>query len=129
MHKESIYDQFAYSPERVDHLFVWLINNPDGIVLVDGDPVCGLVAGLVQDMWHSEGKEAFNLPLYVLPENRGGRYAVRLVNEYKRRSVELGANPEAINWVNNSGIDVEKTNDFIGRMGFAPIGGYFRMLH
>jgi len=129
MHEESINSIFNRDMEKVAHFLKWLMSTDGGIILVDGDPICGVVIGMVQEMWFGYDKEAFNLPLYVLPEHRGGPYAVRLVSGYKRKALELGAHPDAINWINNSGITAEKTNEFIGRMGFSPIGGYFRMLH
>lgn len=125
MHREARVSVFDLDLNKLTNFLHWLITEPSGIALVDGEPICGVVLGVVQEMWFGKDKEAFNLPLYVLAEHRGGPYATRLVEGYKKRAIELGAHPAAVTWVNNSGIAVEQTNRFISRMGFLPVGEYF----
>jgi len=129
MHAEAHVRVFDFSAAKLASFLQWLLEAPGGIALVAGDPIHGVCLGMVQEMWFGADKEAFNLPLYVLPEHRGGSSAVRLIEGYKKRASELGAHPDAINWVNNSGIAIDKTNRFIGKMGFIPLGGYFKAAH
>jgi GNAT superfamily N-acetyltransferase len=125
MQRESRMSVFKRDDEKTKQFLKWIVTNPAGIVLVDGEPVHAVLMGFVQEIWFSKDKEAFNLPFYVLPEHRKGPSAVRLLVAYKKRAIELGAHPAAVTWVNNSGITVAQTNKFIGRMGFSPVGEYF----
>ena len=123
MPAEARVREFDLDLSKLDRFIRWLIASPAGIVLVSGDPICAVLMGVVQEMWFGRDKEAFNLPLYVLPENRGGPHAVRLVAAYKERAAALGA--KDIQLCITSGIAPEKTNGLVQRLGFTPIGGYF----
>lgn len=125
MHEEARVKCFNFSIGKLAVFVRSLILDADGIVLVSGNPICGVLLGVVKPMWFGDDKEAFNLPFYVLPFHRGGPHAVRLIEAYKQRARELGA--KDITLCINSGIAPDKVNGLVQRLGFTPIGGNFAL--
>lgn len=62
--------------------------------------------------------------LYVRPENRGTRAAAALVKEFDRWGDIVGAREKILGVAN--GQDTDRKAAFFGRLGFQPVGGYFK---
>ncbi len=88
IHQESRFRFFDYSEKKI----LKLLENPNvysAFSMVDS-AVVGFFLGIVQPIWFSEQKVGFDLSLYILPEYRGGTYAVRLIKEFEKFCVEQG---------------------------------------
>lgn len=120
MHEESRLARFPRDEGKVSQFVIDLLMNPDGIVLVTGEPICGVFLGVAQELWFSRAKTAFEVIFYVLPEHRGGRHAVKLINGYKARARELGA--QEIKISEEAGINPDLVERFYSKMGFSKLG-------
>lgn len=123
MHAESRYSAFQINTEKGAQFFHAMIDDPNAIVLVDGEPLCAMFVGYVQPFWWGDELESFDIILYVLPERRGGAYAARLVTTYAKEAQKRGVSDMKIG--QTTGLDSERTGLFFQRMGFAPIGSSF----
>lgn len=110
MHAESPrYSKLALSLTKMLNLFVFLMDNPDGLLIVaerDG-AVIGGVAGMVAQHWFSEELIAQEYAVFLLPEHRGGMAAARLVKEFIAWGQSKGA--KMIQLGISTGVHVEET--------------------
>ncbi len=94
MHRESPrFSRLGFSPEKVLNLYVTLIDQPQGLLLVaerDG-LVVGGVAAFVSEHWFSDDLVANEFAVFLLPEHRGGMTAARLVRGYIEWAQAQGA--------------------------------------
>lgn len=116
MHQESRYRSFNFDGDKIAKTFKSLIQSPQGLVLVAGDPIYGFFVGYVCHMWFGMDLEANDLVLYLLPEKRLGSCAARMVSTYKEWAKGLGAKDIKIGV--STGIQQERTELFFERMGF-----------
>ena len=94
------------------------------VAVAEEDGLVGMITAVAGPYaFSSEIRSASDL-LYVSPEYRGGRTAMRLVQKYKDWSDEIGAVTSIMGI--STGVTPEKTGRFFEFMGFSPIGMMYR---
>lgn len=87
------------------------------------------LVGFLQAGWfthlHRTGLFTVQQVLYVSPENRGTRAAVKLTKELIRWSAQLGA--DHIEGGNDNGFNSERTAGFLSHFGFEKVGYAMRL--
>src|SRR3990172_1927449 len=91
-----------------------------GIVLIDEGVMIGMVIGLVTEHFFADMIYAANLVLYVVPEKRGGRGAVKLIRHFERECIARGANEILIGSTSN--VQPARTMELYHALGYQPIG-------
>ena len=125
MHAESRFREFKFDGDKVTRFLSAMMGNSSMILLVDGEPVHGMLIAYVQPFWWGSDLESFDLVLYVTPEARGKSSAIRLVNEYKRIARKMGVSDPRIS--TGTGIETERTGKLFERLGFKGAGLMFSL--
>ncbi|ARB11249.1 hypothetical protein [Marinomonas phage CPP1m] len=89
-----------------------------------GKEPIGLLWGHMSKLPWSETPLAFDSILYVLPENRGSRAGLLLMEAWEDWAKEKGAAAVQISIA--SGIKEEATKRFFGKLGYSYIGSQYR---
>lgn len=118
MHDESPrYAKSEYKPEKLvalaDHV---LGGNGIAFVVEIGGELVGMMVGLVTEHFFSDVRIGTDLALYIEPEHRGGRHAVRLVRAFEARAKELGASEIELGV--STGYHAERTADLYEALGY-----------
>lgn len=133
-HAMTRFASYTYNPERVAqqlHAVIGIGQNKNGthcfFVAEDsqGQPVGGII-GCVEQHFFSDRFVASVIHYDVLPEKRMGGAGLRLLAAFRkwaenRGAVELSAGV-------NSGVELEKMNRFLQRLGFLQTGGNYSLL-
>ena len=127
MHKESRFKTFSYSPEKVYSLIQWLINDPDGILLVakDDDKIIGGFIGGVSETYYGFDKYSFDCAIFVLPDRRKSKAGYLLIKEYIKQAKSRNVKEIRIGTTTN--IDPYAFDSFIKKMGFECVGYNYKM--
>lgn len=122
MHKESIYAGYEYNKEKVSNLISWLIDSPKGIVFVSEQDgvIQGGFMGSIDEHWFGTEPVANDYALFLAPEHRKGRLAVRLISEYIQQAKAKGA--VQIMLANSTGVQIEGVARLYEAMGFEKRG-------
>lgn len=129
MQQEGDYNVVPFDIEQAANSIVHMvINNPRGYGLLaytdDGEPV-GMISGSITPYFFSRGYVASDFVWYVLPEHRGSRTAVRLLQKFKDWAEENGASQLYMGVTTN--ISAERTGKLLGKLGFEHVGGNYRV--
>jgi len=126
-HAESEYRLINYDREKATSLCRRALvgNGVVCLVCCRDEAILGVLVAEAYEPYFSHERVASDLFVYVLPEHRGGRAFVLLVWSYigwaKRISAKL------IFLRTSTGIKPKQTSDLYRRLGFAEIGGIYRM--
>lgn len=122
MHAESRFRTRPLSESRTADLIASLIQSPDGIVLVadDAGQLVGGLVGVVCDHWFTECRVAYEYAVFVTPDSRGGRLAVRIVQAFQREAKARGASIADMGIT--TGVHAERTGRLYQYQGFEHIG-------
>lgn len=123
MHAESRYSRFPALLSKVEGFLHSVIADRRAIVLVSGDPLCGMFIGWVDEFWWGPALESCDLLLYVKKESRGGLHAVRLIKGYLEVAEQMGVSDIKVGA--STGISPERTYRFFERMGFQEFARSF----
>lgn len=121
------YSQRPMDIYKVRKHFAALIDGAGCLFLVskdDGTIVGGFAGGIVTE-WQSNSRMAHDWCMFVLPEYRGSRAAVLLLDAFLFWAKSMGAN-----WVQcgtATGIDCERTVKFYEHFGFTKTGTFLEM--
>lgn len=116
------FSRLGYSASKVWNLFSHLIANDDATVIVaeaDG-VIVGMLMGYVSEQFFSHVLSASELVVYVTPECRGGRAALRMIQAFEMWAFERGA--KEIQLGVSTEVDASRTSAFYERMGYAASG-------
>lgn len=119
------YARMPYAPHKVEQFASNLIQSDDGFVHVSiyGNQIVGIMAGMVTEHWMSEAKIATELTVYMLPEHRGARDALRMIKAFIAWAPTRGAITTNLGIC--SDLNVERTAAFYERIGLRPYGLVF----
>lgn len=119
------YARMPYAPHKVEKFIGGLIESEDGFVHVAiyGNQIVGCMAGMVTEHWMSEARLATELTVYMLPEYRGSRDALRMIRAFIAWAPTRGAITTNLGIC--SDINVERTAAFYERIGLRPYGLVF----
>jgi GNAT superfamily N-acetyltransferase len=113
--------EFAYAiPEK--HKILQLFKNPNVImfIAIENNRIVGFISGLAHEYFFSNRKRVSDLGLYVLPEYRGSRAALKLVKSLETWSKEMGV--DDLHLGQTSAVNMDKTRQFYERLGYKTVG-------
>lgn len=130
-HANTRFSAYDYNPERVaDHLQK-IIDNPRGSHCFfvaensDGRAIGGLI-GCIESHFFSDKLVASVIHYDVLPEFRMGGAGLKLITAFKKWAENRGV--FEISAGVNSGVDVDKMDSFLRKLGFQLTGGNYSMI-
>ncbi len=126
-HEESEYREMSFDEAKCRALCESAIDRWSFIALVaerDG-AIIGMLLAAIAPAYFSTDLTAGDLLFYVLPTHRGSRACHRLCRAYIDMARTLGA--KLIFLRNSTGIKPDETGELYERMGFAHVGGIYRM--
>lgn len=107
---------------KVGELFTNLIIANTGIVFIlekDEQPI-GMLGGMVGEQIFSRDLYACDFGVYVKPEYRGSRGAIKMINAFEQRAIELGAKDISLSI--STDVHAERTATFYERLGYRRSG-------
>lgn len=122
MHAESPrFRDFTYQPQRVADMVAWLLDSPQGMVLVaeHADGIVGGLMAIAMPHYACDLIQASDLAFFVHPDYRGGTAALRLVRGYLDWARGIGAEPSI---GLNTGVDPERTGQLLAALGAQQTG-------
>ena len=119
-HESPRFSHSAFDSERCLKLLHTLTESPDGLVLVVGEEPIGMMLGLVSEQFFSADRVAQELVVYMLPEHRGGRDVVRMIQTFEQWAATRGAR-EVVLGVSTE-VSTERTAALYRRLGFTDSG-------
>lgn len=125
MHSESEFRRIPYSPMRAAEIARRCVVDDDwfGVFERTSSGRVGMFIGSLQRFYFSEERGAFDLLWYVRPEARGGTAGVRLLDAFVGWSKDKGVREVRLGV--STGVDVEKTDRVLRRLGFSHVGGSY----
>lgn len=125
------YRDFSIDGNKIFNLLNMLIDDENGIVIVArddaGEVVGGFVGGVAEMWFSSESKAMYDYALFIRPDKRAGRLAIRLIAEAFKQAKEKGA-VEAL-LTNSTGVQPERVEKLYQYMEMTRVGGmYFKLL-
>lgn len=126
MHAEaSRLNKLVYVPGRVYLTLSPMITDPNSFLRVvekDGEIVGGLAA-YVKPHWFSTDLMAYDLALFVRPDQRGGMAAAKLVKQYMTWA--RSKNAVLTQFGISTGVNLASTGALLEHLGFRPSGLLF----
>lgn len=119
-HESPRFSHSAFDMDRCLDLLHKMTNSEDGLVLVVGDEPIGMLLGLVTEQFFSADKLAQELVVYMVPEHRGGRDVVRMIQAFEEWAVSRGAREIALGV--STEVNTERTAAMYRRLGFVDSG-------
>lgn len=119
MHGESPqWSRLDYAPTKVELMLSGLIGDPRGFVLVAeiDDRIVGGIVAQAAAHWASRDLVASEVAFFLLPEHRGTRIAMRLVQQMHEWAYQLGC--VMLQAGCSTGVADERTAHFYERLGF-----------
>ena len=118
IHKESRFRAYNYSEAKI----LKLLENPHIFCAFSftNETAVGFFLGFIQQIWFSEDKYGFDLALYILPEHRGGTYAVRLIKEFEKFCAEHGCVEVCLS--SSAEISTNSALRLYNKLGYKEIG-------
>ena len=116
MHAESpSYSPLPFSRDlMLPDALRWALDPTCCVLLAEsGGRVVGCMAGRVRKHWGSDALIASDFGLFVLPEHRGGRHALRLAREFMAWAKACGADLTRIGIT--TGVSEDRTAEFYRR--------------
>ncbi|BAO29380.1 GNAT family N-acetyltransferase [Sulfuritalea hydrogenivorans] len=118
LHAESPrFSRLNLSTPKLMQLFLMLIESPDGLLLVAdrAGAVVGGMAGVVTPHWFSDDLVSNDYGVFLLPDQRGGMTAARLVRGYIEWAKAKGA--KMIQLGISTGVQTEETVSLYRALG------------
>lgn len=118
IHAESRFRNYNFSEARI----LKLLDNPNVFCAFSfkEDQAVGFLMGIIQPIWFSEDKAGFDLSLYIVPECRGGTYAVRLIKEFELFCKQNGC--VEVNLNSSAEISTETALRLYKKLGYKECG-------
>lgn len=104
------------------HKILHLYKNPNAIAFlaIENDKIIGFIAAISHECFFSSKKKVSDLGLYVLPEYRGSRAALKLVKSLETWATEMGA--DDLHLGQTTAVEIDKTRQFYERLGYKTVG-------
>lgn len=122
-YKEARYgDRYPFNGAKLVKLFDMAMDSDSVfLIVVEHDhEVIGLVLGLVTEHFFADMTYATFMALYVAPEQRKGRVALKLLRAFEAEAARRGANEILVG--NSSNIDPIRVVRLFTACGYTPIG-------
>lgn len=128
MQEESAFSVIPFSVERsAASIMRLIVDNPNGfgVLAYDEDKPVGMIAGSLNPYFFSTGGLASDYVWYILPEYRGSRTSIRLLNMFRDWAKERGASELYMGISTN--VNADRTGQLLERMGFKHVGGNYKL--
>lgn len=119
--ESPVYGQYTRHPDYVTRNLEQAVTSENFIGLIAEQ---GLMLSVVCQQWYSPQWECHDMILYVLPEERGNRWALYFISSTERIAKEKGA--EYMYLGTSTGIQEERTRSLYMRLGYEEHGGSLR---
>lgn len=121
IHEESpTYGGYVFEIEKAKDFLEHFLSEPDEYCIFIHKEGGGMIVGQCAAQWFTSEKEAFDLFIYVKPDYRKGRAAVRLIQAYEKWADKMGAKRTGIG--TTSGINIESTDRLYRSMNYKKYG-------
>lgn len=127
MQQESAYATVPFDVEQTAVSVVnMVVRNPNGfgVLAHDGDKPVGMICGGMSPYVFSKGALVHDYAWYVLPEYRGSRTAIRLLDMFKKWAMDRGALELYMGVTTN--VEADRTGQLLERLGFTCVGGNYK---
>lgn len=133
LHQMTRFSSYAFQPERVATNLQSLIEVGQNqkrshcLLLAEnsGAQLTGCLLACIERHFFSEQPVASVITFGVLPQNRMGGTAIKLLDAFKRWAQNRGA--FEINAGVNSGLQIDQTDRLMKRLGFEVTGGNYAL--
>ena len=133
LHQITRFSRYAFEPERIAASLHSLITigqdqkRSHCLLLAEnsGAQLTGCLLACIERHVFSDQPVASLITFGVLPQNRMGGTALKLLDAFKRWAQNRGA--FEINAGVNSGLDIDKTDRLMKRLGFEATGGNYAL--
>ena len=129
MQKEGDFSVVPFDVEQTAKSVVnYVINNDNGfgiLAYTDDGKAVGMLCGSITPYVFSLGGVASDFAWYVLPEYRGSRSALKMLNMFTDWSRKQGASELYMGVTTN--IAAERTGKLLQKRGFDHVGGNYRV--
>ena len=113
--------EFSYAtPEKHKILQLYKNQNATAFLAIENDRIVGFVAALLHEYFFSSRKRVSDLGLYVIPEYRGSRAALKLVKSLETWATGMGA--DDLHLGQTTAVEIDKTRQFYERLGYKTVG-------
>jgi len=129
-HGATRFKHYDYNPQRVAATLTALLEDTRGVYCflvaeeTGGQPIGGLV-GTLEQHFFSEQLVASVIHYDVLAEKRMGGAGLRLLTAFRKWAENRGAHE--LNAGVNSGVDMDKMDRFLRKLGFRLTGGNYSL--
>ena len=127
MHQESRYNRWEYDKNYCAEMAKRVLSEKglffSDIAREEGKLV-GMMFGFLNRIPFCNASAAIDLIVYVIPEKRNGRLAMKLIKDYERWARIVGA--EEIQLGVSSGTNPDKVAKFYNRLGYTSYGHFLR---
>ena len=128
MQQETDFQAVPFSADKLAlSVMRMVVDNPRGfgvIAYTDEGAPAGMMAGGVSDYMFSHGSVANDYVWFVLPEHRGSRTALKMLNMFKVWARANGATELYVGVT--SDVSKDRTGELLQRVGFDHVGGNYR---
>ena len=127
MHKEGSYSHLKFSKARLLETFKRYMNDPDriGIVAMQGDKPCGMIGGYVSKYYFSDELVAGDIAWFVVPEYRGSRVGLHLLDAFEDWAKSKGVSELRIGI--STGVNMEAFDRLMKKRGYSMVGANYRL--
>lgn len=129
MQKEGDYNTVPFDVEATaQSVLTYVINNPNGfgiLAYTDDGAAVGMLCGSVSPYVFSKGYIASDFAWFVLPEYRGSRAALKMLNMFTDWAKEKGALELCMGISTN--VSPERTGKLLEKRGFRHVGGNYKV--
>ncbi len=127
LHRESpTFNTSSFNGEMLAKKIANVISLPNGVAFIAQDesgPIGYFIAGIFENFFNNQ-VIAFDYSVYVLPDKRNGRTAIKLIKAFEQWAKENGASYCQIGIT--TAINQDKTSKFYQLLGFKPYGFQFQ---
>ncbi len=127
MHEEGSYSHLKFSKARLLETFKRYMNDPDriGIVAMQGDKPCGMIGGYVSKYYFSDELVAGDIAWFVVPEYRGSRVGLHLLDAFEDWAKSKGVSELRIGI--STGVNMEAFDRLMKKRGYSMVGANYRL--
>ena len=129
---ESASEEFGHAsvpfcPDTTRNMIQRVINHQNHVVfiLVDGDKVKGVLAGLNNQLWYSKKRQVSDLIFYVDSETRG--YGARLLSTFLGWARKVPNVVEISIGITSGAKDIDRIGGLLTAVGMTKVGGTYTM--
>ena len=125
MQAETEYMRFPINMEKLESFILGMTDGDDGFVLVAerGEDIVGLFIGCRHEMFFSDLDQASEMLFYVAQSARGSIVGKRMIQRFEEWALEHNCARVLIGV--SSGVNTDRTEALLGKIGFKAIGGFY----